>query len=49
MQIYGGMQFRTLSIMILGRSTKGMREMKGYIDIGFLRWKELCHHLNMNL
>jgi hypothetical protein len=43
MQIYGGMGCRTLE-----RFVKGMREMKGYTNTRFFRWKKSCHHLNMS-
>ncbi len=48
MHIYGGMQFRTLFIRILGRSTKRMKGPKGYINIGFLIWKKSFHYLSMS-
>jgi hypothetical protein len=47
--VYGGMQFKTLFRRILGKSAKSMRGMKCYIDIGFFKWKTLCHYLSMNL
>jgi len=49
MQTYGGMQFKTLSRRILGRCAGSMRGMKGCKNIGFIRWKKLCHHLSMSL
>ncbi len=37
----GGMQFKTLSKKILGKSTKSMRGMKGCTYKGFFRWKKV--------
>jgi hypothetical protein len=34
---------------ILKRSIDGMREMKGYACIEYLRWKRSYHYFNMNL
>ncbi len=49
MQTYGGMQFMKLFRRILGKFVKSMKGMKGCINIGFIKWKKLCHYLNMRL
>ncbi len=47
-KICGGMQCRILFRKILERFVEGMREMKGYTCIKYLRWKRSYHHFNMN-
>jgi hypothetical protein len=33
----------------IGCFVENMKGMKGCIDTRFLRWKKLCHYLNMSL